>query len=168
MSFISCQGHHYGVTWPRSSPSSTKAPETDMFKRWEVSTLAKSYSSSLHRLLFKTSTCLPPVYVPMSRTLYSRSTYTYWSKLPCLYPNSTAWTFVSHRGHHYGETWPRSSPSPTKVPEPDMSQKWEASTLAKSYSNSLHCLLFETSTRYIYYTTALDSESLDLQKQPIY
>jgi hypothetical protein len=46
---------------------------------------------------------------------------------------------------YYGETWPRSSPSSTSKPETDMSRlgiepgppRWEASTLAKSYLNSL-------------------------------
>ncbi len=47
-----------------------------------------------------------------------------------------------------------SSPSSIRAPETDMSRprieprspQWEASTLAKSYSNNFHCLLFGTST----------------------
>jgi hypothetical protein len=51
----------------------------------------------------------------------------------------------SHRGHYYGETWPRPSPSSTRGARTDMSwmgikprpQRWEASTQAKSYLNSV-------------------------------
>ncbi len=50
----SSQGHHYGGTWPRSSPSLTRGPETDMSRAgikgphwWEASILAKSYSNSV-------------------------------------------------------------------------------------------------------------------------
>ncbi len=42
----------------------------------------------------------------------------------------------SHRGHHYEETWPRSSSSKTRGPRTDMSRS-EASTPEKSHSNSL-------------------------------
>ncbi len=48
-------GHHYGETWPRPFPSSTRRPENDMSwleieprpLRWEASTLAKRYSKRL-------------------------------------------------------------------------------------------------------------------------
>ncbi len=38
------QGHHYGEIWPRSSPSSTRGPETNMHRplQWEVCTLARA------------------------------------------------------------------------------------------------------------------------------
>ncbi len=56
---------------------------------------------------------------------------------------------------YYGETWPRSFPSSTRAFKTVMGLNlWpaapQAGTLAKSYLNSLHCLLFETSTILFY------------------
>ncbi len=59
--------------------------------------------------------------------------------------------FLMDKIKHNGETWPRSSPSSTRAPETNMSRlglkpgppRWEAKTLAKSYSNSLCCCYLE-------------------------
>ncbi len=71
--------------------------------------------------------------------------------------------YISCRGHHYGETWPRSSPSSTRAPEPEPEAglpRWEASTLAKSYSNR-ELMLLRTWARDILFifVTAFESPS---------
>ncbi len=61
-------------------------------------------------------------------------------------------TVPSHRGHHYGETWPRSSSSSTGAPE--LSSKELFEQLVNSYSEHLHeafTILFKTAC-YLYLT----------------
>ncbi len=123
----------YGKTWPRLSPSTTRAPGCDLDPQspaQQASTLAKSYCNSIW---------------PSGAS----------SKVfNCFYPNSTyKWLTLiasphvqTRRGNHYGKTWPkvisilykstRDRHVPALVWTHDLLQ---ANTLAKSYCNSLYC-----------------------------
>jgi hypothetical protein len=132
---------HYEETWPKSSPSSIRGPEYDMSRlgiepgptRWEESTLAKSYSNSLliviRNIYIWACNMAPPVHVLHELNIHEH-------KWTALASRSTLNIHIIHlyvrlfnvrqdrsrRGHHYEDTWPRSSPSSTKSSENDMSR----------------------------------------------
>ncbi len=125
------QGHHYWEAWPRSSPSSTRAPETDKSWPiiepgslwWEATTLAKSYWNS----------CLIPI-----------KTYTWAHDMiltaPGCTPNSTCKSSDQALASVHAQCQARqimsgSFPSSTRAPDTEPS-RWEAPFLSKSYSNS--------------------------------
>jgi len=126
--------------------------------RWEVSTLAKSYWNSLlisiRNIYIWASDKAPPVHV-VTWTYMNTHELHYdvgWLALACrstlnidiIHLQVRVFTVKQDRslqGHHYGETWPRSSPSYNRGHETDISWlvieprhlPWEVSTLAKSY-----------------------------------
>jgi hypothetical protein len=123
--------------------------------RWEAGTLAKSYPDSLWIAIRNICTwarnMAPPVHEHTWTALGCRPICTcksfnteYWHQaLACPHVQCQARQITS--GSPLWSTLPRSSLFSTRVPKADTSwsgmeprpRKWEASTLAKSYSNSL-------------------------------
>ncbi len=100
------------------------------FRKEPIEQLVNCYLEHLHMSLWYGSPGLPPVQVLQHYMDIHRHT---WTALGCK-PNSTckadglmpSWRFASPsascRGHHYEETWPRSSSSWTRGPRTDMSR----------------------------------------------